>query len=285
MSADTTQSRTAAPLTRPQKALCFAVLGAGALLWVVSLPSPIPSGGQENRDKARAFLKERFPDREVSPHDSATAPVAVVYELIRSGEPPVARQAIDFAAEQRFGHAAPYVIDRLGSDDPKLERAAQDFLRAVTGRDHGPDADAWRAWWRDPPRKLLGVVSVGHTTLTIAIPAALALAGVCLMVAGWRGRRWVAELGPPLVGLALLMGCFLIATRLGGNSQTCTFGPGEVTYYVVNRDVVGLEDARVGGMGHWIVLCAVGMFGGLALVLASAVLAGRRARAASMHDS
>jgi hypothetical protein len=125
-------------------------------------------------------------------------------------------------------------------------------------------------------------VSVGQTTLTIGIPVTLALAGVCLLAAGWRGRRWQAELGPPLVGLALLMGCFLIATRLGGNAETCTFGPNEVTYHVVSRDVVGLEDARVGGMGHWIVLCAVGMFGGLALVVTSAAIAGRWSQAASV---
>src|SRR5438105_14320209 len=166
MSGDSAQNQTAAPLTTRQKALFVGILAVSGLLWFVSLDTPIPSG-TENREKARAFLKEQFPDREVSPHDSASphdrliAPVAVVYELIRSGEPEVARRAIGFAAEQRFGYAAPYVIGRLGSGDPELERAAQDYLRTIAGRDHGPDAESWRASWRDPPRKLLGVVSVG----------------------------------------------------------------------------------------------------------------------------
>jgi hypothetical protein len=37
-------------------------------------------------------LKEQFPDREVSPSDSVTAPVAAVFELIRSGNPDEARR-------------------------------------------------------------------------------------------------------------------------------------------------------------------------------------------------
>src|SRR5436309_2192281 len=84
----------------------------------------------------RAFLKELFPEREVEPEGDRHGPVAVIYELIRSGEPRVARRAIDFAAEQRFGYAAPYVIERLGSGDAELERAAQDFLRTIAGRDY-----------------------------------------------------------------------------------------------------------------------------------------------------
>ena len=61
-----------------------------------------------------------------------------------------------------------------------------------------------------PPRKLLGVASVGQTILTIAVPAALALAAVLLMAVGPMTGRWreVAELGPALVALALTMGCF-----------------------------------------------------------------------------
>src|SRR5439155_18877205 len=105
MSGNSDQNTTAGPLTRGQEALCVGVLAAAGVLWFVSLETPIPSG-KENRQKAGAFLKERFPDREVSPHDSKSpqerlnAPVAVVYELIRSGEPEVARRAIGFAAEQ-----------------------------------------------------------------------------------------------------------------------------------------------------------------------------------------
>src|SRR5437588_5636094 len=115
MSANHSQNPTAAQLTRGQRALFIGILAAAGLLWFVSLDTPIPSG-KEHREKATAFLKEQFPDREVSfpdrkvsPHDRLIAPVAVVYELIRSGEPQVARRAIGFAADQRFGYAAPYV--------------------------------------------------------------------------------------------------------------------------------------------------------------------------------
>ena len=272
MSGNSGQSMTAAPLTGGQKALFIGVLGAGTLLWVVSLQTSIPSG-KENREKARAFLKEQFPDREVSPHDNRDAPVAVVYELIRSGKPEVARRAIEFAAEQRFGYAAPYVIEWLGSGDPDLERAAQDFLRTIAGRDYGPDTESWRAWWRDPLQKFFA----------IAIPALLALAGVVLLTVGLVYGLAAGELGPPLLALALFMGCFLVATRFG-DPHTCTFGPNEITYYTGHSTVVGLEDARVvGGIGHWILLSAVCVFGVLALIVASALVGFRRSQAASVQ--
>jgi hypothetical protein len=41
------------------------LLVAAGALWFASLASPIPSG-MENVEKARAFLKVQFPDREVA---------------------------------------------------------------------------------------------------------------------------------------------------------------------------------------------------------------------------
>jgi hypothetical protein len=287
MSGNSDQGTTATSLPLGQQALLLGVVAAAFLLWAVSSETPIPSGN-ENRDKARAFLKEQFPDREVSPHDSESphdrliASVAVVYELIRSGKAEVARRAIEFAAEQRFGYAAPYVIGRLGSGDPELERAAQDYLRTIAGRDYGPDAESWRAWWRDPPRKFLGVVSVGHTTLLIAMPATLALAGVVLMALGRMGRRFAAQLGPPLVVLAwMMMGGYAVGSmRLAGNPSTCTFGSSRITYYAV----VGLEDARVGGTGYMILAFAVISIGMFALMFAcAAVASGRPAQTAGVQ--
>src|SRR2546428_11210419 len=56
--------------------------------------NPIPSG-KDNRDKARAFVKERYPDRPLSPDAPySTAGVAVVFSLIRSGDNAAAREAI-----------------------------------------------------------------------------------------------------------------------------------------------------------------------------------------------
>ena len=125
-------------MNRGQKAFLIVVVGLGIVLWIAGSNSPIPSG-RENRDKAKTFVKDHFPDREVSPSDNANSSVAVVFELIRSGEPVVARQAIDFAREEQFGYAAPYAIDRLGSGDPELKRAVQDYLRAIAGHDYRAD--------------------------------------------------------------------------------------------------------------------------------------------------
>jgi hypothetical protein len=270
MSGEGGQGKTAAPLTREQKALLLGVAVPILLVWMVSLGTPIPSG-RKNREKAGPFLKEQFPDRTVSPRDSVTAPVAVVYHLIRSGEPAVARRAIAFASEQRFGYAAPYVIERLGSGDPELERAAQNYLRTIAGGDYGPDAESWRAWWRDPPRHFPCVVPVGRNTFAIAVPATLALAGVLLLAIGRAVRRTaVADKGVPLLLVSWFMGCVLIMMRLVGSSQTCIFGSSQITYYAEHGTVVGLEGARAGGMGLMVLLSGGYMLGGLALMVACA---------------
>jgi hypothetical protein len=266
------------------------ILGGIAVLWFYSLQPSIPTG-RENRDKATAFLKEQFPDREVSfpedyrlaRHDQLNAPVAVIYELIRSGEPNVARRAMDFAAEQRFGYAAPYVIERLGSGDPEMERAAQAYLRTIAGSDRGPDAESWRAWWHNPPKRFLGVVTIGQTTLMIAIPATMALAGIALMAFGRMGWQSVlVDVGPPLVGFAWLMGCFLVAQRYIGDPHTCAFGASQVVFYTGYETVVGLEDARVGGIGPWLLLGAIVLFGGLIVMFGCTALAGRRRSEATL---
>lgn len=271
MSADAPAKKPAVEMTRGQKAFVFVAVGLGVLLWIVTINSPIPSGA-ENREKARPFLKEQFADREVSPGDSVTAPVAAVFELIRSGQPDEARRAIDFARDQRFGYAAPYVIERLGSGDPELERAAQDYLRTISGRDHGADADAWRAWWRDPPKNLL-VASIGQSTLKVGIPVFYALAGIVLLAIGrMRRRPKVGELAVPLVIVAWFMAITTTAMQLVGSSSTCTFGPSHITYYAEHGRVVGLEDARAGGAALWIGLIAVWIVGGLALMVVCAVV-------------
>src|SRR5207302_11415834 len=67
------------------------------LLLVVPGGNPVASD-REGREKAGPFVEKLYPGRPVTPADSPTAPVAVVLHLIRSGEPGVARRAIDFAA-------------------------------------------------------------------------------------------------------------------------------------------------------------------------------------------
>jgi hypothetical protein len=63
-------------------------------------PIPIVSATEE---EGILFLKQLFLDRELTPDPfpqmRAAAPFAVVLHLIRSGEPAVARRAIEFAAE------------------------------------------------------------------------------------------------------------------------------------------------------------------------------------------
>jgi hypothetical protein len=255
MSGHDVPSKTEVPLSRREKALLAGAIVV-LLLWTNSIWPPIPSG-RENRAKAGAFLREHFPDRAVSPRESDLAPVAVVYDLIRSGEPDIARQAIEFSTDQRFGFAAPYVIERLGSGDPELERAAQTFLQTIAGGDYGPGAESWRAWWRDPPPNVDGTAPFGHNTVAIAVPAAYALIGVLLTAVSALVRRArFLRLGVPLVLMSCFMATGLTTFRLVGYPGTCTFGSKHVTYYRMGIDVIGLEDARVGGMGLLVLLLA-----------------------------
>jgi hypothetical protein len=276
MSGDGVPSKTEIPLSRGEKALLAGAIVV-LLLWTSSIWPPIPSG-RENRTKAGAFLREHFPDRGVSPRESDLAPVAVVYDLIRSAEPEIARQSIEFASDQRFGFAAPYVIERLGSGDPELERAAQTFLQTIAGGDYGPGAESWRAWWRDPPPNVDGTAPFGHNTVAIAVPAAFALIGVLLIAGSAMVRRArFLRLGVPLVLMACFMATGLTTFRLVGHPDTCSFGSKHITYYRVGIDVIGLEDARVGGIGLLLLLLA-GYLLALVALFACGKLVERRCR-------
>ena len=95
------------------------------LLTLLSTAGNPVASTTRGREKARPFIQELFPDRPVTPEDSLTVPVAVVFHLIRSGEPGVARRALDFAAENRFAKAAPYVIERLEDDFGRVAAGRQ----------------------------------------------------------------------------------------------------------------------------------------------------------------
>lgn len=269
MAADTPAKKPGIHMTRGQKALVIVTVGGGFFLWIITGMSPIPHG-QKNREKAEPFLKQQFPDRAVSPADSVTAPVAAVFEVIRSGKPDEARRAIDFARDQEFGYAAPYVIERLGSGDPVLEQSALDFLRTISGRDYGQDADAWREWWRDPPTIIM---SIGQSTLRIGIPTAYAIVGIVLLTIGRILRRpKIGELSIPLVILAWFMAIMGTAMHSVGTAKESTFGASHITYYADHGVVVGLEDARTGGSPLWIGLIALWIVGGLTLMVICAVV-------------
>src|SRR6266566_2736432 len=107
--------------------------------------SPIPSGGHDQRDNAKSFVQELYPDRATSPLNNSTEYLAVVFALIRSGANADARRAIDFAADNQFGNASPYVIERLESEDGELRQSAHAFLVHIAETDYGPSAAAWRA--------------------------------------------------------------------------------------------------------------------------------------------
>jgi hypothetical protein len=155
------------------------------------------------------------------------------------------------------------VIGRLGSGDPELEHAAQNFLRTIAGRDYGPDAASWRAWWRDPPRRLLGIASVGHTTLRVALPATLALVGVGALAFGrWRHRLSLVGAGQALLSFAWVTGgSFLLIHLFNPNFFTCTFGAGPIAYFTGQGTVVGLEDAQVSGAAYPFIGLAALMLG------------------------
>jgi hypothetical protein len=245
-----------------QLALMFAI---GPLFWVVmvvSLGTPIPSGRENNR-KTATFLEELCPDRALEPANGYTEPVAALFHLIRTAEPDLARRAINFAAEHEFGHAAPYVIERLESGDAALEATSQGFLRKIAGTDYGPDADGWKAWWRNPPRDLLGF-SVGELTFALGFPTSIALCGLALFVTGGRRRHPnVSFVGGFLLVLVWFNLFGLGMTRLMAKQNSCMFGSTRISYFTSHGTVLGLEDARLAG--EWmvfilIVAFAVGQF-------------------------
>src|SRR5262245_30766857 len=96
-----TEPRSAWPLTRGETAVFGVFLVAACVAVPVTFRTPIPSGNTRYEEVA-LFLKQLYPDREVSGDFRrkkwiASAHVAVVLHLIRSGEPAIARRAIDFA--------------------------------------------------------------------------------------------------------------------------------------------------------------------------------------------
>jgi hypothetical protein len=209
-------------------------------------PLPFP---RDDRKSAQIFVKQLYPDTVVSPADRHSAYVAIVFALIRSGNDADARRAIDFAAGQRFGNASPYVIERLESGDTGLRQAARAFLVDIAGKDYGPSADAWRAWWRNPPRMVLGIVPVGQLTLELATPVLMGIMGLLLWAFRrlWKGTprlswalAWIVSL------LTLFMAVSVVAYRLFGAREVCTFGSESLSYYSSHGVVLGLEDARIG---------------------------------------
>jgi hypothetical protein len=255
MSTDATEPRPAYPLTAGQTAVVVLVAACVGLAIAHTVATPMPPSNV-TVDEVTLFLKQLYPDREVIADEPgiAMAPFAVWLHLIRSAEPAVARRAIEFAAEKRFGSAAPYVIGRLGSDDPELERVAQHFLRTIAGGDYGPDAASWRAWWRDPPKNVFGW-SVGWTTLKIVVYGGIALAGLSLMLIGlWRSRRAGAAVGGAFLVVAYFLVFFELADALVGDRWTCTFGSARITYY--SDQPIGLEDSRIGAGGLGLAMMA-----------------------------
>ncbi|MCI0741530.1 MAG: hypothetical protein L0Y72_21050 [Gemmataceae bacterium] len=179
--------------------------------------------------------------------------------------------------------AAPYVIGRLGSDDPELERAAQHALWTFAGGDYGPDAASWRAWWRDPPKNVFGW-SVGWTTLKIVVTGGIALGGLSLMLIGlWRSRGAVAAVGGTFLVVAYFL-AFIELTDAFRERWTCTFGSTRITYYAVQP--VGLEDSKVeGGPGLVLVGLAIWVLIPLVLLLVySALVKDARGRDEGLSD-
>src|SRR5882724_5580231 len=61
--------------------LVFVIVLIAYVFWV----SPIPSGGHDQRDHAKSFVQEFYPDRTTAPLNNSTESLAVVFALIRSG--------------------------------------------------------------------------------------------------------------------------------------------------------------------------------------------------------
>lgn len=240
-------------LSRVQK-LLVALIGVLFFVWLVWLgTAPLPRG-HENRDKVGAFLKEQFPRRSLSPDDTGAAGVAALFHVIRTAPPEKAAPAIEFAAQQRFGYATPYVIERLEDPDPKLRAAAHSYLVSITGVDHELDADAWRGWWRDPPRRLFGILPVGQHSFEIAVPVCTALLGIFLIVNRRRLGRAADVSATALLAGAWFFSFMLTTIRLVGSFDSCFFGAERIVYHASHGDVIGLEEARAGGPGLYALL-------------------------------
>src|SRR4051812_2296265 len=93
----------------------LAVLTAcGLLLLVVIGTDPVPRG---KPGAVQAWLQQRFGES-ARPEGRSSAPVAVLFHLVRTADDNKAIDALRFAAEQRLGYASPYAIERLESSNP-----------------------------------------------------------------------------------------------------------------------------------------------------------------------
>ncbi len=62
-------------------------------------------------------------------------------------------------------------------------------------------------------------------------------------------------------------GFFTLGLHLVGGFETCTWGETRIVYYSDHGIVLGLEDARTGGFGLWLLLVAAWLVGPFAAVL------------------
>jgi hypothetical protein len=242
-------------LTSRQLALLFVL---GPVVWLAmlaSLGTPI-SGGNADRQNALAFLQKILPEHRLVPTEESSSPIAAVFHVIRSGDPESALQAIHFADVYRLGYAFPYVIGRLGSGDPALEEAARRYLRNIAGVDYGGNAAAWRAWWRNPPRNILGLV-IGEQTFALGFPTLVVITGVLLIRFGNRRSLPRASfIGGVLLVLSWFNLFMLGGTRLMAKHNTCMLGSTPISYFSSKGTVLGLEDARLAGSWFVFVLLA-----------------------------
>ncbi len=188
-------------------------------------------------EKAGSFVKTLYPDRAVR-GDSPYANIAVVLNLIRSGDNKAARTAIDFAADLNLFCASPYAIERLQSEDAALRQSAHSLLVQVAGKDYGPSTQGWWPWWYNPPRPVLRMGPVGQHTVEAAAPVVIFLLGLLLwavggLIHGSKGRSpWLSwprayvMLVPP-AWMAIVLTC----DRLSAWHKSCTFGSETIRYY------------------------------------------------------
>lgn len=246
-------------LTPRQTAVNVLLCGGVLLFWLVWTGSwPVPRGEEHSRDAAAVFLKQEFPDRALRPdaQEDSTGPVAVVFYIIQSGETQDAIKAVQFATEQNLGYASPYVIGRLETDSPPLQQAARNFLRKMAGKDLGSQPQPWQEWWSDPPRSLMGVVTVGHDSTQVGIPIASGLLGALLLMTGLRRKNAVySTIGTSLSALSWFLIISTAGIQLVGGVNTVTFGGIEIDYYTDHGVVEGLSDAKAGGFLLWLLLC------------------------------
>ena len=73
--------------------------------------------------------------------------IPLLFGLLEDKDWSVRAEALMHVTELRRKDSVPLLIERLAVENPRLRPDVHSALRILTGFDHGPLPDRWRAWW------------------------------------------------------------------------------------------------------------------------------------------